>query len=665
MIIEQDSADPWRIPLETSPAWLQLEQALAWYDQALTLDNEVRDPGGRTTLLRALTLNRLNHHQQAFDELVLLLRTRKQPVITAMAILAVGDHHFREGRYKKARTAYRMVRKNRNAELAAYATYRFASCYAVNGESARAEELLHSLLEQPPTTPLLRLIRVASASALSNHVALYQPLKRWIELTHDLCEPGDDACRLDVRQSAIASYDERGQHHWSAWLSTVDTMPQLEADRSTRIQLAEIGFNGSARDLLHVAESTCAQRDIACQREYSHQIARYHEAIQSPDAGWLIQYERLPKLAGKPAINQRLGLIVQEPENPRVELQELEALCNGDSSCLVDVRIALGRAYSTSWRLMDARWIYLLDSPVVIEGQPVATALLDQVTRLRLAGPEALDQFESSCDTVSCIASATEALFNTYEQTGQRKGVAFLLAHEFAPTLPLPSQQRAIATQVVRESIAAPEALDRMLQSCAEVNQSCFVDVRGALEVLYRIADSPSDANWLANLAILGELEIPYQSFVTFLATATEELHAEDAMDRIEPSCPPMESSCIPIVHLALVGWYENQEQWMDVRSMRHQLQFPPLRGYSKVRRLFSVIADQDPPPKEALNLLIARCPVNHNPCHRAAASALAEWYAQSNRMHDARLIRSSPLPVDSPEAVQPTEPFKDTSTAK
>ena len=170
LVLAEDAADPLRIPLRTTPAWLQLEFALRQYEEATATDKGAVDGDGRLTLLKAVIARRLGE-DDGMDDITQVIRSYRGTPYVEMAKLAVGDHHFATGDLDAARQAYRSVRGNRDPELSAYARYRLASIHARTGEADKAREILEELLEEKVPGPFSDMLRDAARSAMANHRA--------------------------------------------------------------------------------------------------------------------------------------------------------------------------------------------------------------------------------------------------------------------------------------------------------------------------------------------------------------------------------------------------------------------------------------------------------------------------------------------------------------
>ncbi|MFT7519834.1 MAG: hypothetical protein ACI9MC_001978, partial [Kiritimatiellia bacterium] len=427
LVLQQDAANPWRIPLRTTPAWLQLELALKWYDQSSDTAVISADSDGRLLLLKAVLRSRLGMGEP-FDDYVTVIKNYRGTPYVEMAKLAVGDHHYRHGRLDKAEKAYRLVRTHRDVDLSSYARYRLASVYARRGDGDQAEQILVDLAKSERPGPLSDLLRDASRSALANHLAQHQSLPAMLDWLAGVCDPLDDACQRNTRQAAVDGYEQAGDERAAAWLRTVDAVPLVNADPSLRVALAgRMLADEPVIDVIFAGETLCPQADDACRAEVALAVAEYYEEIADPDGAWIMDYARLPRVPGRPDAARLSAALLTKPTSPEKELAAFEALCT-KAVCAEVMRRHLRVSYGRLSRQMDAVWLQMVEHPPVVPGGEQNQRRMQDLVSQRASARESLDALEPNCVDAACRDTLFVTLASYYAETGQDRQASWLMA---------------------------------------------------------------------------------------------------------------------------------------------------------------------------------------------------------------------------------------------
>lgn len=641
LVLQQDAADPWRIPLRTSPAWLQLELALRWYDEAQRTDRGSVDADGRLTLLKAVLMSRLGQGD-SFDESVQIIRSYRGTPYVEMAKLAVGDHHFRRGSLDKARTAYRLVRENRDPELSGYARYRLASVHAALGDADKARVILEDLLDDDSPRPLMVMLRDAARSALANHLASEQSLTELLPWLAKSCPPGDDACVRDLRAAAADTYASIGDDRADAWLRTVDASPPLASDLATRMALARrMLADEPVYDVLFAAEDACAPDDPMCLAEQAHAVASYYDEIADPDGGWLMEYVRLPRLADAPEVQRLMARIARAPERPEAELADMEALCD-DDACVRRLHTHLRVCWGRLSRLHDAAWLHFVDEPPPVPGPPDAELAAGRLVRSRATAREMLAELEPGCGSdTACVDELFEILVGYYAAVGQEREASWLIALKTLPELPIPDARRDALRAAALEGADSLATLGALLETCERLDPKCFAQSRVASEVFLRAAARHGDAATLAQLAVLTDRAVDEVVFPTLVDIALTEVHAGEALALVESACEGRPLACATDARQVLGQWYEAQGWFADRRQVHDIDDAPSLGAYGRLTPAFMRVIRTSDDPVDAAARVEALCPTTALTCPSVLRDALADWYDEHNQLEAARQVRT------------------------
>ncbi|TVQ94770.1 MAG: hypothetical protein EA397_00825 [Deltaproteobacteria bacterium] len=642
LVLQDDASDPWRIPLPTSPAWLQLELAARWYSEALTLHPRSVDGEGRLTLLQAVIASRLGK-DDVFDDYVRVIRTYRGTPYVEMAKLAVGDHHYRSGDLRRARAAYRMVRENRDPELSSYARYRLASVHAALGEHDDARAMLEELLESPPEGALMSMLQEASRSALANQLARELPLPALIGWLHSACEPKDQACIRDVRTAAADTAASIGDDRADAWLRTVDASTSLEQRLDTRLDLVKRMLSEApARELLFAAEDTCAPRDAPCRAEQAHAVMSFYDEVADPGGAWLPGYLRLPRLRDRPEVQRLAATLAERPRPATEELDAIEALCDDyDTLCKAELRVHLRAMWSRLDRLHDAAWLQFVDEPLPVPGTSRDRARALRLVRERSPASTLLRELSEPCGRdPACEQDLFEILVGYFAAIGEEPEAAWLIALKTLPAMPIPEAPRNALHDAALAGKGGLEILEDMLQTCAPLTPQCLNESRIAAEAFLRAASRHADAAEVQRLGLLTSRAVPAPAFEILVAAALHDPPPAEVLDGIASLCSGHEPECAIDARATLAKWYEEQERFAD-RQLVLQIDRPPdLGAYQRLGPAFVRLVRTTTDPLHAAERLERLCARNDADCPGVLQQALASWYENQGLLEEARAVR-------------------------
>ncbi|MFK7927155.1 MAG: tetratricopeptide repeat protein [Myxococcota bacterium] len=643
LVLAEDAADPWRVPLRTTPAWLQLEFALRHYNEAVRSAPDAVDADGRLTLLTAVLLRRLGK-DDGFDDVVKVIRTYRGTPYVEMAKLAVGDHHFERGNLDKARTAYRLVRNNRDPELSNYARYRLASIHALQGEADTARQLLEDLVEQPDEGALQQMLSDASRAALANHKATEQGLDELIPWMHQACAAQDEACARDLRSSAADTFHALGDLRSDAWLHTVDATPPVATDLAMRQRLVGLMLGDTdSMTLLTEVEAVCGADDDMCRAELAFSLSSFYELAGDPDGLWLTDYVRLPRLPRLPAAHRLVAQIAYKPQAPRVELSQMLALCaDSDRRCPKRVRQHLRIVWGRLSRLNDAAWLTFVEQGLPVPGPPDAEILSQQLVAERANAATMLSELEPLCDNDAiCEAELSEILVGYYAAIGQDSSASWLIALGALPEMPLPHAQREALQRSVRAAKPAREVLRALLSTCDTLTVDCFNSARVAVEVFFRAADQHRDAIVLSDLGVLTSRRVEPVAFEALVDLTLDQVASGPALARIESVCTNQGESCAADARALLADWYEDQNLFAEQQAVLRVDAAPELGLWDRLSPAFMRVARTAPDAATAVQRVRQLCPSTSADCQRTLEAALIGWYQGQGRAADAQRAES------------------------
>jgi len=644
IVLEQDAADPWRISLPTSPAWLQLELAARRYGEALALDPASVDGEGRLTLLQAVISTRLGQGDR-FDDYVRLIRTYRGTPYVEMAKLAVGDYHFRAGDLQRARTAYRLVRENRDPELSSYARYRLASVHAALGEHDAARQLLTQILDQREPGPLLAMLRDGARTALANQLALDLPLLDLVRWIDQACLPADRACRRDVRDAAAQTRGEIGDTVGEAWLRTVDATEALADRLDARLELARaVLADEPVVSVLLAAEDACAPTDDPCRAEQAHAITQFYDAAADPDGGWLTNYVRLPRMRGRPDVQRLAAELARAPRPPAEELADFEALCAPDDArCGAELRVHLRAMYGRLDRLHDAAWLGFVDHPIPLPAGRGVAARAPELGRRRARAPELLAEMSAPCGgDEPCEAEVFEILVGYYAAIGEDREASWLIALKTLPALPIPEPRRAALREAAMRGDGGLASLGAMIATCEVVSPRCVDESRLAAEAFFRAGARHVDAAAVARFALFRERTLDPATFGLLVDAALSDPPVALVLARVEQACEGRPDACAPDARAALAAWYELDERYADRLAVQRVDAPPDLGPWQHLGPPFLRVVRTTTDPREAAARVAALCPFGTAECPRLLQDALATWYDNQGRAEDARAVRGA-----------------------
>lgn len=646
LVLAEDAADPWRVPLRTTPAWLQLEFALRHYEEAVRADSSTVDADGRLTLLRAVLLRRLGQGD-GFDDVVRVIRSYRGTPYVEMAKLAVGDHHFERGDLDKAKTAYRLVRNNRDPELSSYAKYRLASIYALSGENDQARSLLEKVVEQPEPGPFHEMLRDASRAALANHHAAEEGLAEVLPWLHAACAPQDEACARDLRSSAADTYHARGDLRADAWLRTVDATPPVAASLDRRLGLAALMLNETpSTELLTAVENACAPTADMCRAELAHALSSFYELAGDPEGVWLADYVRLPRLPKRPDVQVLIAQMAHKPGQPAEELAALEALCDDtDRGCRRLIRQHLRIVWGRLSRLHDAAWLHFVDDGLPVPGPPDAEALAQRLVGQRANAQLMLGELSPLCaDDSACTAELSEILVGYFAAIGEEAEASWLIALGALPEMPLPPAQREALRTSALAGADARGVLRALLETCDTLEPRCFASSRVAAEVFFRAASQHRDAVIIGDLGILTSRPVDPNAFEVLVDIAMTRARANEALPRVEQACLNRGAGCAMDARQLLADWFESQNEFADQRAVLRIDAPPDLGAWSRLAPAFMRVARTAPNAPSAAERVLQLCPSTSLDCKRSVHAALVGWYQAQGRPEDAASAQAVPV---------------------
>lgn len=642
MVLTEDAADPLRVPLRTTPAWLQLEFAQKQYRQAADTGVDAIDRDGRLTLLTTVIARRLGE-SDGMDNASRIIREYRGTPYVEMAKLAVGDHLFAMGRLDDARSTYRSVRQRRDPELSAYADYRLASIYARTGDPDKARDILESLLQDKAPGPFPEMLRDAARSALANHRAAAGGLPELLPWLHGACATFDDACNRELRHAAAETYAERGRERADAWLRTVDAAPPVAGDLDTRQRLVAAMLDESvgADALLELAEETCAPERAMCRAEMAHAVAAFYAEIGDPDGTWLQDYVRLPRLSDRPDVQKLTARIARSPRPPAEELADIEALCRDDARCTQRMHTHLRIVWGRLSRLHDAAWLHFVDEGIPVPGPPDIELRVRELVRARARAPEMLGELEPLCAGASaCEDELFELLVGYYAAVGQEREASWLIALKTLPELPIPAERRAVLREAALSGVDGRQMLAKMLQTCQPLEPRCFASSRVAAEVFLRGAARHGDAVDVADLGVLTTRTLDPAVFPTMVRITLDDGTAIQGLAAIERACEGRPGPCAIDARATLADWYESQSRFADARTVKRIDAPPDLGEWSRLAPSFLRVARTAPSGREAAARVVGLCPSTEPACADTLLDALGLWYESQGRPSDAEQVR-------------------------
>jgi len=642
LVLAEDAADPLRIPLRTTPAWLQLEFALRQYHEATATDAETVDADGRLTLLKAVIARRLGE-DAGLEEMDRIIRTYRGTPYVEMAKLALGDHHFSRGDLDEARSAYVKVRQNRDPELSAYAQYRLASIHARTGEADKARKILEELLEDKAPGPFSDMLRDAARSALANHRAAEGDLLALLPWLHQACTTWDDACVSELRTAASDTFAVRGNHEADAWLRTVDASPPVAGSLERRLILARLMLDGaSSLELLERAEDMCPPERAMCRAEMAHAVASFYAETGDPEGAWLQDYVRLPRLSDRPDAQRLIARLTRQPGRASAELEEMEALCTpDDDACLARLHQHLRIVWGRLSRLHDAAWLHFVDEGLPVPGPPDAELRTFALVRERAKAPRMLRELEPLCagDAI-CEAELFEILVGYYAAVGQEREASWLMALRTLPELPIPAERRTVLRQAALAGSDGHSMMRALIQTCEPLEPRCFSTTRVAAEVFLRAAARHADAGDVADLAVLHEREVDPAAFPVLVDVALSGQPADQALERLDEACSGRPGECGLGARATLAEWYGRQNRYADELAVKRIDAPPDLGDWSRLAPAFLRVARTAPSGREAAAGVMRLCPSTSTDCQDTLLDALGLWYEAQGRPKDAAQVR-------------------------
>lgn len=647
MVLQQDASDPWRIPLRTSPAWLQLELAARWYAEALLVHPQSVDGEGRLTLLQAVIANRLGKGD-TFGNYVQVIRTYRGTPYVEMAKLAVGDHHFETNDLRRARAAYRMVKDNRDPELAGYARYRLASVHAALGEHDEARALLEELIQADSRGPLMNMLADAARSALANQLARELSLPEMITWLHGACPRGDRACARDVRAAAADTAARIGDDRADAWLRTVDAVSFPDDGLTDRLDLARLMLaEAPVMEVLFAAEGICGPKDMSCKADLAHAVMSFYDEAADPDGEWLKGYLRLPRIKGRPEVQRLTASIAQSPRPPEVELDAMEGLCPpSDTLCKAELRVHLRAMWSRLDRLHDAAWLRFVDEPLPVPGGQRERSLAMRLVRQRSPASTMLRELSVPCaGDEACEDDLFEILVGYFAAIGEEPEAAWLIALKTLPAMPIPDVRRQALREAALAGHSGLQILEAVLETCPEPGPRCLDESRIATQAFLRAASRHRDSAEVRRIARLTERAVPLPTFQVLLQAALHDPPTGEVLEGIAKACAGQEPECGPDARTALARWYEELERFADRKAVV-QLDAPPALGaYERLGPAFVRLVRTATDAREAAQRVERLCPVGDAECPVVLRQALIGWYEARGQLDEARSIRATSSP--------------------
>ena len=643
IVLQQDANDPWRVPLRTSPAWLQLELAARRYAEALALDPASVDGEGRLSLLQAVIAARLDD-EGTFDETVRIIRTYRGTPYVEMAKLAVGDHHQRTGDLDRARAAYRLVRGYRDVELASYARYRLASVHAAAGEHAAATGLLQEIVAEPNPGPLLDMLRDAARSALANELARDLPLLDLVRWIDGACPRDDHACRRDVRSAAADTLARARDDRGEAWLRTVDATPELAERLDDRLALARrMLADEPVETVLLAAEDTCSPTDDPCRAEQAHAVMRFYDLAADPDGGWLPSYLRLPRMRGRPDVQRAAATLARTRRPPSAELAAFETLCApSDAGCLATIRTHLRALYARLDRLNDAAWMRFVEEGLPLGDDSASAAHGQQLVRTRARAPALYRAFVATCADAACRAETIDLLVGYFVAIGEEDEADWLVAIQALPTLPIAPPMRDALREAAIAGHDARTTLLAMLATCGVPTRECFDEANRGASTFFRAAGRHADNHALDPYGFLATTGIDPRIFPDLIVGVLDDRPVAELLAIIETRCAGLPDACGPRARAGLAAYYGVIERHADRLTVERLDAGPDLGAWGRLEPAFLRVVRTATDPREASDRAADLCTLDGDACRRTLREALVAWYEAQGRPDDARIARAA-----------------------
>jgi hypothetical protein len=619
VIAEDFEANP-RYAFRTSPAWLQLELSLGWYEKARQEDAAIADVNGRNTLLMAALGARLEG-SDTFDDVTSVVRTFRGTPYIDLARAAVGDHLLRVDDPERARAAYRGLRGSN--ELSDYARLRIAEAGAALGEDTKVAETLVDLARNQDEALMTRMVAATARTALASQVAPSMTVSELIEWGRSLC--GDLVrCEREVAFAAADGYAAAGDDAAAAWLREIDPLVSRLAP-GRRVELAVVAAGDwASEEVLRTMRSLCPADDPACRADAVHRVASWYEDAGIAEGAWIAELRRLPGFPDRPDMDDTLIDIVRNQPPAPDALSLLVTRCGVDPGCGERARAGLLAYYDGTWRAHDARWLrWVAEAPPFQGADPDACG---RIVRERLP-PDAAIALLVDDPSTTVSAARLRLLAAYYRDIGEP---AYAGAVEAWSIVGGAGPIRDLLAGVITDRLDAIGAINRVADLC-QLDDDCIASSVSAARSYYRASGQAGAAE-----ALPRDLDAAAQA--ALVRGVAQDARGEPMTAAVVGACRVGDVVCAEANRRALAGWFERRGLVLEAKGARESY---AVAGWAEVAVAVQAALRQPGGASGPLDAIQGAC-ADDARCAADAREALAVWYEARDRHEDARAVRTA-----------------------
>lgn len=620
VIAEDFEANP-RYAFRTSPAWLQLELSLGWYEKARQEDAALADVNGRNTLLMAVVGARLDG-QDTFDDVTSVVRTFRGTPYIELARAAVGDHLLRVDDPERAKAAYRGLRGSN--ELSDYARLRIVEAGGALADDGKSAESLVDLARNQDDALMARMVAATARTVLASQVAPSMSVAELIVWGQALC--GDLVrCEREVAFAAADGYLAVGDDAASAWLREIDPIvTRLAPTRRAELAAFATGSEPS-ESFLRALRGLCSDEDPACRADVVHHAASWYEDSGNAEGAWIAELRRLPGFPDHPDMEDALIDIVRKQPSAPEALRMLVERCGADADCGERARAGLLAYYDGTWRAHDARWLrWVAEAPPFQGADPLACA---RIVRERL-GPDAAIALLVDDPAAPVVAARIRLLAAYYRDIGES---AFAGAVDAWAVVGAPGPSRDLLAGVITDRLDAVGAMTRIADVCKN-DDYCVVSSVDAARSYYLGSGQAGAAE-----ALPRGFDVASQAVLVRGVGA--DVRGEPMTAAVIGACPPGDVGCADANRRALAAWYERRGMVLEAKVARESY---AIAGWEAVGVGVQGALRQPGGAAGPLGVIASLCGDDAS-CAADARDALAAWYEARERHEDARSVRTAP----------------------
>lgn len=638
LVLEADRTSDWRVSVDITPAWLQLEFALEYYDEAIALRPEILDTDVRFMLTRNLVARRLGQLERGPSSKRWIKMARGTPYMD-VARVAVADSAYRDGDLDGARAGFRGIRRGRSPGLSLYADYRRADLLARSEELAKADSLLQAVIEAESVGVFYALLREEALSATADHRAFELGVGEVIRWLSTACRDGDAFCVLQLRYAASESMRRRRLVKEAEWLGTVDDLELLRSDIDFRVKLATFASQDARpADLLSMMLKRCPARDAACHITMVHSLWQYFAGASDARGDWLREYLRVPLMLERPEVQQLVRRYLIAPKAPLEELQAFDALCS-EPACRTEVRRHLRMVWSRVGRLHDAAWLHFVEDGIPVPGPDEADLVARRLATERKGPREMIATLRGYCASEAEVQELLQLLVGYYAAIGADLEADWVVAWMRIGELPASELEREALRQALLDGTDGLGAVAVLIRECAGDDGACVGRARASVEGFLRFAGRHGQATIVRALSVTDEVPVS----VTVRRALVELMVRGDAIDEalqvIEATCDVEGASCGERARRAFGAWLDATGDTEGASRVRAVDEQPDLGVYAEFLPEFLRLARTAPTGRVAAERVVLLCD-GDAACQDSLLDALALWYEAQGRPVDASEVR-------------------------